>query len=749
MTTPDSKIGALTIQDLLTVWRSAGDKSYVQPLEAAGAGSAGTWSSARSYLAGETVTFGGTTFQAVGTATNLNKQPDTNPTFWSIADSKGLEVYTQLMAQLQRVSQGVDNTTQALYIRPWSGQSAPPAAGEAKATVALTLARTLRVDRGVRLVAGQVAALEVVTLSGDPGGVTGPTGRRYVLQQDVVFLPGESGPVTVQAIADTAGWGHNNPLPGTISAMDQPGTGFYNTLATITVNTAVIGQPPPYTRITLVTQNVADTIVPGHVGQYLVITASANPSNVGKIARIASFIPPNPTANVGSSAVLEPMAAFESTTVMGTFIPGELVKILVPAPVAGFATLVAQHVGLGGRTRFGLAMANGSIAVGNTLLGVTSGATATVDQLTGDPTLLAEVGTASWRVLDWPSDMGVTVTNAAQPAGGRLGYLDAIGSERNVPRAPGEGDDSYRARVGEVADVVTPNAIRRNLTRVLGTIPYCFREVGSALLPGFYFDRPVGDVGGDAYDTDLLLFNATRPSTTITSGNILAAAGPQVTFTVANAALLLGAKFLVMNTEVLYVLTLVGNTYTVQRGVMGTAPALHLTGDSVKPVFLENERVAFVDSAGSMKASGWFGKFVQGSNQLTMTRLQGLNLVVAAGDQILGLTSGTRYNVVSLLATVPDAFRFHELFDYASFRAFFLVGVPRLSFGEFGFAWGIGTGAVGNNPNCFLDIAPGPNFYDGYAHGAANLYGRVWAALNKAKAGGVGVDLYLTNEACV
>lgn len=54
----------------------------------------------------------------------------------------GLEAYTQGHAQFARVSQAIDVAMQSLYINAWSGQTNPPASGEAFATVTLTLTRS-------------------------------------------------------------------------------------------------------------------------------------------------------------------------------------------------------------------------------------------------------------------------------------------------------------------------------------------------------------------------------------------------------------------------------------------------------------------------------------------------------------------------------------------------------------------------------------------------------------------------------
>lgn len=78
-------------------------------------------------------------------------------------------------------------------------------------------------------------------------------------------------------------------------------------------------------------------------------------------------------------------------------------------------------------------------------------------------------------------DVGLRIVSIDSDAtGGRHGWLDAIGLERLLPRRVGETDDSYRARIVELPDVVSPAAILRLLQRVLvpAGIPYDHREAG-------------------------------------------------------------------------------------------------------------------------------------------------------------------------------------------------------------------------------------------------------------------------------
>jgi hypothetical protein len=623
---PSAKTGPLTFADLQAVWDSSVDRSYREPMEAAGEG-------------------------------------------------QGFEAYTQMFAQFARAAQAIDTSFQAMYIKPWSGQTGPPAAGGQKATVQLTFARTKFLDRGVRVGAGLVFVLEETTDWGTDGPQVVTTGRRYLLLQDAIFLPGEMGPITVTAQAEFTGYGYNNPRPGTLKLLEQAGSGFNNSLATVTVTPGVVGPPPnPPRTVTLIGLNQPDMFVPDQIGQYVQFTAGVN---AGSVARINAFLAPRPLdfPPAGSSAVLELFAVVESFAgVVGAFTPGEIVKIKSGVTLVGEGIFVASHAGAGTHVKVSFDLAFGVLAQGDTLTGSLSGATATADVVLNNPTFTAEapvlgVGGASWRVLDWFVDLGVTVTNVLSPTGGLAPMLDELGRERNLPRANNEPDVVYRQRVGEIADVVTPNAIRRTLNRVLGTIPWCFREVGSALLPGFYFDR-LGDPHGDFYDTDVLLWT--------------------------------GA----------------------------------LTG-----VFITQEKIEYRNAANQLQASGYFGGFVGGN--LVMIRKTGpANTSVSAGDFVLGLQSGAKWTVAAITTPLNmDQFRWHVLFDYLDFRAFFLVGVPPSDSGDPGFAYD-------NHPRGAYDASPVNDFYDGFPIGNSQTLRQVWQAINAIRAGGVSFDLYVETGSC-
>ena len=115
--------------------------------------------------------------------------------------------------------------------------------------------------------------------------------------------------------------------------------------------------------------------VPDHVGRYVLFTAGAN---AGTIARVTGFVPSQPFATppAGTGVTLDIVASIESATVVGVFAMGELVQVLSGATVVGYATPIAARLAPGtGHTRIALSMLAGALVVGDTLLGVVSGAT--------------------------------------------------------------------------------------------------------------------------------------------------------------------------------------------------------------------------------------------------------------------------------------------------------------------------------------------------------------------------------------
>ena len=68
-------------------------------------------------------------------------------------------------------------------------------------------------------------------------------------------------------------------------------------------------------------------------------------------------------------------------------------------------------------------------------------------------------------VLDWVVDWGLWVTNAAEPLGARRACsICSVAS--GTFRASPESLTAYRQRIAAIADVVTPNAVKRRLNKV-------------------------------------------------------------------------------------------------------------------------------------------------------------------------------------------------------------------------------------------------------------------------------------------
>jgi hypothetical protein len=564
--------GALTIADLTAIWAAACDDGYTAPFLAAG-------------------------------------------------DGGGLEAYSQGFAQYSRVSTAIDRTMQACYIMPWSGQTSFPAAGEKLATVTLSFTRSKRIELPLIIGAGTVFFEEQTNDWSETGSLPVLTGRRYTLQQDLVFLPGEAGPLTTVANAERAGNGYNNPLIGTIQVIDQPGTEFNNVGADI-----VSGFTPTATKtFTLQTANTVDTLIPEHIGQYVAITSGPS---AGLVTRIVSFLPPQPNASTpfGSSGLLEIVFVVTSNTITGTFQKGEIVNVTSGGVLKATFVFLKSRV-VGGVTQLGFVYAGGDPEPGYTLTGTISGATATYNNAVFIPpaTFGGDLSNmTAWAVLDWAKDLGLAVTNPAQPTGGRLGMLDAIGYDRDLPRNVDESDDAYRNRIHQVADTVTPNAIKRMLNRVLGNTNWVYREAGAAPLPGFFADRDASD-----YNVLILTGNyAPGPPNFVDPGTV--------------------ASF----QEKLEIRDVSGNVKG--RGFMGAIGSHLLT-------------LIPTDGVGSRQQPTY---------------------LPAAGDVVIGKFSGAKFTVTGVTTNVQyPLHRYRVDLDYVDFRAFFLISLPAEGAGDFGVSY--------------------------------------------------------------
>lgn len=414
----------------------------------------------------------------------------------------GRELFEALIEVMRRVDEAVNHTAQAMYITPWSGQTAPPAAGASRTVLTMQFSRdVINLAMPLTLREGEVLYEEKTTDASNAGAVVVYTGRTYTLIDDLCFLPGQRGPLTANVVATRVGYGFGNVEPGDVTYVRQPGAGLTNNGATVNIPAPT----SPYDRMTL--PNVPDTIGVDQVGQYVEFSSGAN---AGEIRRVTAY-EYDSTGATGGTVVFarEPVLKNAGLWVTVPFILGEYVEQYNGAALLARGRVLAfqatSPTSLVVETVFGaFAPSLGPVTV---VTGVESGATLSIDTIDGGAALTPESGTAAWLVLDWIGAFQLAVTNTALVSRGEMGVLDAIGAERGIARAPGEDDESYRTRVKAIADTVSPNAIRRIGNRIWAVYggSVCLREVGQALFRGIYCDavqNPPAVTSAYAYDLD-------------------------------------------------------------------------------------------------------------------------------------------------------------------------------------------------------------------------------------------------------
>jgi len=642
----EPKTGALTSTELLSIWRGAVDPGYGEPIVAAGEGN-------------------------------------------------GLEVPGQMTVQLARVSEAVETTAQAMFLKPWSGQTGAPAGGAARARVKLKIARSLRVEEPLVLWPGLFSVLEETTDWGPNGGVTVQTGRRYWLDEILVFHPGDVGPYEVWAEAERPGYGYNNPLVGSLKAVEQIGANLTNNLADTTFYNPPFEENPSVQLSVLVNAaNQPDVFIPEHIGQVLTFTAGAN---TGKISRLMTYEAPDlsnlldPSGGKVRGAVT---VSLESATVVGAFAVGERIKVFAGATIVAYAVLLGTRTE-GSRTRITIDVLSSLSGGGSptTIEGMKSGATATIDffsyNFTGYST---ESNATTWRILDWVIDYGVTVTNDARPTGGRAAMLDALGDERGINRAPGESDEPYRARATTLDDVVAPNAISRQANKVLvplgvkftGTqISHVLREVGRAEFRGFFYDAGASTDPGPAAANNY----AYDMSAKVVTGDYYA-----------------GHQFFDGEEVVQYTLDVI-----TARGRVRMKPML--TGSTV---------------------TGWKPESIDVTQ----------GTFVLFGGDLIGTRSGCKFILYTIgTNTQKDDWLFKTWLSFAEMRAFMLIQVPQRGDGDDGMAYDGDVIDAFPMLNAYDRAEEDGLTYDGFPAGAAKFWKQLYQAIDTKKGGGVGFDL--------
>lgn len=409
--------------------------------------------------------------------------------FVELGEGKGYEAHTQAMVQCVRQSLAVDRTTQALYLLPFSGQTNPSAAGGARATTQLAIARSSGFARELTIPRGFLVAEELEDMS-PAGGAPTRTGRRVVVIANAGFAPGNAGPINVLIAAEFIGTTYNNIAPGNLTEIDQVGADFTRGFASIV---------PGLRQHALVLDPNPDVISAAMVGNYVQLLAG---TNAGAVRRIVGYLEPNVAAMPpdGGTALLAATGVYRLASVGGQFLPGELVTQIA----TGATATVVFHDGL---YLVADRQSGPNLTVGPVLLGSTSGTVAVANSVDQSPDLIAESLTATWKVLGWATDLGVTTTNAAAPTGGTAAMLDELASEVLVGRSAGESDVDLAERAARPFDLITPKAVLRSANRILARygLNATLREVGRLNFPGLYLDgdpRSVDPAEAFAFDMD-------------------------------------------------------------------------------------------------------------------------------------------------------------------------------------------------------------------------------------------------------
>lgn len=428
------KKGPLTRQELMDAWRSVTDEEYHKPL--------------------------------------LEKE------------GSNVEVIEQAAEQLAQVSGAIDRNVQAMYILPWSGQTAPPASGPGYARTNLTLTRTKLFDLPVQFLPGEILVQHRLNDYGPEGPVDVTTNRLFVVEQATTLGVGEAGPVQVPVVAVKPGPGYNHVLPDELKTILQPGVNFANDGATVLNGSSSVNR--------VIADESSDVPIDNHIGQYLLFTAG---SNAGKYRLILGYEPAEPDVH-GGIFNLAVEVVLTVTSVTGTFTYGENITQPVSGAVGKFISLY--------QGRMVILRTKGVFTASDPLVAELGG-TATVTGKEQGETLTQESFTAAWRVVDFKQDLGLEITNEEQPTGGVAAFLDELGNERGLPRTSGEDDEEYRMRISKPGDVVSPNALRRTANRILEQFgaELCLREVGYPNFRGVFFDGSPSQLPF-AFDLDLV-----------------------------------------------------------------------------------------------------------------------------------------------------------------------------------------------------------------------------------------------------
>lgn len=186
------------------------------------------------------------------------------------ADGRGLDVISAIATVLERVSEAVKISTQSLYLKPHSTQTAPPASGGVKAINQIEVIRDRQLNAGrIFLVAGDEIAVSHKTPDGDT--VLEPL---FGLTENL-NVEG-FGTITAQVVAQREG-PHGNIRPDTPGVFTRRGT------TQVVINTIT-----PGTETVVVTLGEGGSFLPTMLGQFLRVLTGTNAGL--QPARITGFV---------------------------------------------------------------------------------------------------------------------------------------------------------------------------------------------------------------------------------------------------------------------------------------------------------------------------------------------------------------------------------------------------------------------------------------------------------------------------
>lgn len=160
--------------------------------------------------------------------------------------------------------------------------------------------------------------------------------------------------------------------------------------------------------------------------------------------------------------------------------------------------------------------------------------------------------------------------------------------------------------------------------------------------------------------------------------------------------------------------------------------------------FVGQEPVVIEDvTTGFPYVTGYFGRITAGWS-LKVIRKTGTLPAVVVGLRVRSLLNSSAFAIAT--GSTPNTAlltrQYKVWLDYSQFRGFFQVCLPPLGLGEFGFAYDAGPS------NAYDLTSPWNTFFDGYPYRNALVYGRVFQALNEARAGGVLLGLCQSDGSC-